>query len=71
MTQRLVDAIKSLAARNRIEIVSFRRGERKDDRTALAEEEHGEGLPQIWFGDKPNHQIFKTPTDVVIVHEMY
>ena len=33
MTQRFVDAIKSFAARNRIEIVSFRRGERKDDRT--------------------------------------
>ena len=34
MTQRFVDAIKSFATRNRIEIVSFRRGERKDDRTA-------------------------------------
>ena len=33
MTQRFVDAIKSFAARNQIEIVSFRRGERKDDRT--------------------------------------
>ena len=33
ITQRFVDAIKSFAARNRIEIVSFRRGERKDDRT--------------------------------------
>ena len=33
MTQRFVDAIKSFAARNGIEIVSFRRGERKDDRT--------------------------------------
>ena len=31
----------------------------------------GDGLPQIWFGDNPNHQIFQTPTDVVIVHEMY
>ncbi len=31
----------------------------------------GDGLPQIWFGDNPNHQIFQTPTDVVIAHEMY
>ena len=31
----------------------------------------GDGLPQIWFGDNPNHQIFQTPTVVVIVHEMY
>ena len=33
MTRRFVDTIESFAARNRIEIVSFRRGERKDDRT--------------------------------------
>ena len=31
----------------------------------------GDGLPQIWFGDNPNHQIFQTPTHVVILHEMY
>ena len=31
----------------------------------------GDGLPQIWFGENPNHQIFQTPTDVVILHEMY
>ena len=31
----------------------------------------GDGQPQVWFGDNPNHQIFQTPTDVVIVHEMY
>ena len=31
----------------------------------------GDGLPQIWFGDNPYHQIFQTPADVVIVHEMY
>ena len=31
----------------------------------------GDGLPQIWFGDNPNHQIFQTPTDVVLLHEMY
>ena len=31
----------------------------------------GDGLPQIWFGDNPYHQIFQTPSDVVIVHEMY
>ena len=30
-----------------------------------------DGLSQIWFGDNPNHQIFQTPTHVVIVHEMY
>ena len=33
ITQRFVDAIKRFADHNRIEIVSFRRGERKDDRT--------------------------------------
>lgn len=33
MTQRSVDAIKSSAARNGLEIVSLRRGERKGDRT--------------------------------------
>ena len=31
----------------------------------------GDGLPQIWLGDNPNHQILQTPTDVVILHEMY
>ena len=31
----------------------------------------GDGFPQIWFGDNPNHQIFQTPTHVVILHEMY
>ena len=31
----------------------------------------GDRLPQIWFGDNPNHQIFQTPIDVVILHEMY
>ena len=31
----------------------------------------GDGFPQIWFGDNPNHQIFQSPTDVVILHEMY
>lgn len=30
-----------------------------------------DGLSQIWFGDNPNHQVFQTSTDVVIVHEMY
>ena len=33
ITQRFVDAIKRYAERNGIDIVSFRRGERKDDRT--------------------------------------
>ena len=33
LTQRLVDAVKRYAERNGIEIVSFRRGERKDERT--------------------------------------
>ena len=33
MTQRFVEAIKRYAERNRIDIVSFRRGERKDERT--------------------------------------
>ena len=31
----------------------------------------GDGLPQIWFGYNPNHQIFQTPTHIVIVHEMF
>ena len=31
----------------------------------------GDGLPQIWFGYNPNHQIFQTPDHVVIVHEMF
>jgi len=31
----------------------------------------GDGLPQVWFGENPNHQIFQTPTDIVILHEMY
>ena len=31
----------------------------------------GDGLPQIWFGYNPNHQIFQTATHVVIVHEMF
>ena len=31
----------------------------------------GDGLPQIWFGYNPNHQIFQTSTYVVIVHEMF
>ena len=49
MPQRFVDAIKSFAARNRIEIVSFRRGERKDDRTRqyLRNWSGGEGVLYI------------------------
>ena len=31
----------------------------------------GDGLPQIWFGYNPNHQIFQTAEHVVIVHEMF
>ena len=31
----------------------------------------GDGLPQIYFAYNPNHQIFQTPTHVVIVHEMF
>lgn len=31
----------------------------------------GDGLPQIWLGYNPNHQIFQTPTHVAIVHEMF
>ncbi len=31
----------------------------------------GDGLPQIWFGYNPNHQIFQTPEHVVIFHEMF
>ena len=33
ITERFVNAIKSYAQRNGIDLVSFRRGERKDDRT--------------------------------------
>ena len=49
MTRRFVDAIKSFAARNRIEIVTFRRGERKDDRTRqyLRRWSGGEGVLYI------------------------
>ena len=45
MTKRFVDAIKGYAERNGIEIVSFRRGERKDDRTQeyLRRVERGRG----------------------------
>ena len=31
----------------------------------------GDGLPQIWLGYNPNHQIFQNPDHVVIVHEMF
>ena len=31
----------------------------------------GDGLPQIWFGYNPNHQILQTSAHVVIVHEMF
>ena len=31
----------------------------------------GDGLPQVWFGYNPNHQIFQNRTHVVIVHEMF
>ena len=31
----------------------------------------GDGMPQIWFGYNPNHQIFQTAEHVVIVHEMF
>ena len=31
----------------------------------------GDGLPQIWFGYNPNHQIFQTPEHVAIYHEMF
>ena len=49
MTQRFVDAIKSFATCNGIEIVSFRRGERKDDRTRqyLRDWPGGEGVLYI------------------------
>ena len=49
MTQRFVDAIKSFATRNGIEIVAFRRGERKDDGTRqyLRDWPGGEGVVYI------------------------
>ena len=49
MTQRFVAAIKRYAERNRIDIVSFRRGERKDDRTQeyLRQWPGGEGVLYI------------------------
>jgi hypothetical protein len=31
----------------------------------------GDGLPMVWQGYNPNHQIFQTPDHVVIVHEMF
>ena len=37
----------------------------------LSDARLGDGLPQIWFGYNPNHQIFQTPEHVVIFHEMF
>ncbi len=31
----------------------------------------GDGLPQVWFGYNPNHQIFQNRTHLVIVHGMF
>ena len=31
----------------------------------------GDGLPQVWFGYNPNHQIFQNRTHLVVVHEMF
>ena len=49
MTKRFVDAIKDYAEREGIDVVSFRRGERKDDRTReyLREWAGGEGVLYI------------------------
>ena len=49
ITQRLVDAIKRFAERDGIDIVSFRSGERKDDRTQeyLRQWTGGEGVLYI------------------------
>ncbi len=49
ITQRFVSAIKGYAERNGIDIVSFRRGERKDDRTQeyLRQWSGGEGVLYI------------------------
>ena len=49
ITQRFVNAIKGYAERNGIDIVSFRRGERKDDRTQeyLRKWSGGEGVLYI------------------------
>ncbi len=49
ITQRFVDAIKQYAERNGIDIVSFRRSERKDDRTReyLRQWSGGEGVLYI------------------------
>ncbi len=49
MTQRFIEAIKRFADHNGIDIVSFRRGERKDDRTQeyLRRRTGGEGVLYI------------------------
>ena len=49
ITQRFVDAIKRFAERNGVDIVSFRRGERKDERTQeyLRQWSGGEGVLYI------------------------
>ena len=49
ITERFVNAIKSYAERNRVDVVSFRRGERKDERTQqyLRSWSGGEGVLYI------------------------
>ena len=49
LTQRFVEALKRYAERNRIDLVSFRRGERKDERTQayLRRWKGGEGVLYI------------------------
>ena len=60
MTQRFVEAVKSFAARSGIEIVSFRCGERKDDRT-LQYRRH-------WAGGEGVLYIGKAQEKAKVVH---
>ena len=60
MTQRFVEAVKSFAARSGIEIVSFRCGERKDDRT-LQYRRH-------WAGGEGVLYIAKAQEKAKVVH---
>ena len=60
LTQRLVDALKQCAERNGIEIVSFRRGERKDERTQadLRRWTAGEGV--LYTGRAQEARVLRT-----------
>ena len=61
MTQRFVEAVKSFAARSGIEIVSFRCGERKDDRTLQYRRHWAGGEGVLYIGKAQEKQRWYTP----------